>query len=300
MGVGGCVQSGVSVIRQTLTVSLDERPARKLIERALAAPRDSHARWRSVYALQRRGDEETFAAAARLLDSAEARRRKLGADILRQLGADIDVPVEARPYRGRCVEVLLERVTVETDPRVLRAIAIACGHLSDVRCVPALHKLRSHDDPDVRYAVASGLLGLDDDLAVDTLAELSNDADASVREWATFGLARQIERDTPQVRDALLARIDDPDAETRAEALAGLAERGDARAVGPLLNELNGAPQVDDPELLDDALLALTIATKDRRLCRLVMATRDDWNATMLPDPLPPDLERAVQACVGT
>ena len=105
--------------------------------------------------------------------------------------------------------------------------------------IPALRGLRDHPDPRVRYAVVFGLSGIDDDLAVDTLIELSADVDPHVRDWATFGLGTQIDRDDPAVRDALMARLEDPDKETRGEAIRGLATRGDTRAIPQLLHELN-------------------------------------------------------------
>jgi len=113
---------------------------------------------------------------------------------------------------------------------------------------------------------AARVTGLDDDLAVETLIELSQDEEAHVRDWATLGLARQIERDTLELRDALLARLGDPDEDTRAEALAGLAERGDERAVDPLLAELDKTTGPSDPGMLVDALRALATKTGDPRL----------------------------------
>lgn len=75
----------------------------------------------------------------------------------------------------------------------------------------------------MRYAVVFGLFGIDDDLAVQTLIELSADVDPQVRDWATFGLGVQIDRDDPAVRHALMARLEDPDIDTRGEAIRGLA-----------------------------------------------------------------------------
>ena len=51
-----------------------------------------------------------------------------------------------------------------------------------------------------------------------------------VRDWATFALGTLAEADAEELRDALAARLDDPDEDTRLEAVHGLAVRGDPRA----------------------------------------------------------------------
>jgi hypothetical protein len=48
-----------------------------LIDEALSWPLDSDERWDSVAALQSRGDQDTFDAACRLLDSPDPARREL-------------------------------------------------------------------------------------------------------------------------------------------------------------------------------------------------------------------------------
>ena len=66
---------------------------------------------------------------------------------------------------------------------------------------------------------------------VHALIDLCGDADANVRNWATFFLgAREPEDaffDKADVVEALFARIDDPHEETRAEGILGLAKRRD-------------------------------------------------------------------------
>jgi HEAT repeat protein len=61
------------------------------------------------------------------------------------------------------------------------------------------------------------------------LIEMSQDEDSEIRDWATAGLAG-LEADTPQIREALAARLTDEDLRTVAEAARGLAIRGDERA----------------------------------------------------------------------
>jgi len=79
--------------------------------------------------LHARGGEESFRAAAGLLDSADPDQRSLGADILGQLGAARDVPVQQRPFAGPGAEALIARIDEEKDPRVLRSMGSAFGHV---------------------------------------------------------------------------------------------------------------------------------------------------------------------------
>jgi HEAT repeat protein len=46
------------------------------------------------------------------------------------------------------------------------------------------------------------------------------------------------DRDTPEMREAFVSRLDDPDKETQAEAILGLALRKDLRVVQPLIDAL--------------------------------------------------------------
>src|SRR4029077_14951716 len=91
---------------------------------------------------------------------------------------------------------------------------------------------------DVRYGVVFALMGHEDRQALETLAELTRDPEAHVRDWATFALGSQAEADTPELREALVSRLADEDDDTRGEALVGLARRGDWRVLTALRREL--------------------------------------------------------------
>src|SRR5205814_7161779 len=128
----------------------------------------------------------------------------------------------------------LELLETDQDVQVLSAACIALGHLHDPRAVEPLVRLKDHPSEDVRYGVVFGLSGQHDDLAIATLIELSADQDSDVRDWATFELGTILDIDgvdTPPLREALPARLSDPDDDTRAEALAGLARRKDERVL---------------------------------------------------------------------
>jgi hypothetical protein len=80
-----------------------------------------------------------------------------------------------------------------------------------------------------------------------------------VRDWATFGLGSLTDVDTPELRDALLARMSEDDDEIRGEALIGLARRHHPDALVLVRDELNrmfaGDWPIEAAELLADTSL---------------------------------------------
>ena len=94
-------------------------------------------------------------------------------------------------------------------------------------------------DPWVRYAVTRSLGGCPEESAIRALIELSRDQDFEVRNWATFGLGSLTEADSKEIRQALADRLSESNEEIRGEALVGLVERHDQRAIVPLIRELN-------------------------------------------------------------
>jgi HEAT repeat protein len=209
----------------------DERSTADLFGSALALPADTHARWDLVTALHGRATPEVEAFAASLCRSGDASERRLGVDVLGQLG-----PPD-RPFRETALPVLIACLD-DPDDAVAAAAGVALGHHADLRAVDALVARAGHRAPTVRHGVVHGLSGLDDDRAITTLIVLSRDTDPSVRDWAVFGLGTQIVRDTPEIREALLARTRDVDPDVRGEALVGLARRGDARAIDSIREAL--------------------------------------------------------------
>ena len=70
--------------------------------------------------------------------------------------------------------------------------------------------------------------------------ELTTDGDVSNRDWATFILGSR-DIDTPDIREALIARADDPEERVRSEAIRGLA-RKDPLVALPLIQRALEAP----------------------------------------------------------
>lgn len=209
----------------------DPRPTEELLAGALDNDDPN-----CVLALQYRGTREVFDAAATLCQSPVAKQRGIGVWILGQLG------VTSPTFVAESVDVLLAMLNNEPDTETLENIVVALGHRRDPRAIDPVVALQHHPAAYVRYGVALALMSFDDDRAVDTLITLSADADDMVRDWATFGLGSIQDVDTPAVRQALIARIDDPDDDTRGEALVGLARRRDPRVTAAIRRELAITP----------------------------------------------------------
>ncbi|MCA9259834.1 MAG: HEAT repeat domain-containing protein [Planctomycetales bacterium] len=209
-----------------------ENDTRSVAELVLVAlgDADENTAWDAVSALHWRGTKEVLEAAQELCRSACQRERKLGCDILGQIG------IPDRTFPEDCVGTLLDMLACEANSAVLRSIFIAFSHLADERGAAAATAYAKYDDPAVRRAVVLALGSSDSEATIASLLSLSTDADSNVRDWATFPLAQQTEADSSAIRDALAARLADVDADTRGEALVGLANRGDSRAIAAIFN----------------------------------------------------------------
>ena len=127
------------------------------------------------------------------------------------------------------------------------------------------------------------------------LIELSGDPDAAIRDWATFALGTLAEHDSPALRDALAARLDDGDADARIEAVHGLAVRGDARAVEPALALLGAGERGGSlwtRHALQEAAIRLAALSGDARFAPYLPALDDGWRGTTLERELALALER--------
>jgi HEAT repeat protein len=95
----------------------------------------------------------------------------------------------------------------------------ALGHLDNTDAVPVILHYPDHPDETVRFAVAFALGCFPNDpQSVRGRLKLTSDANADVRDWAVFGLGVQGDADSPEIREALLQCLDDPDEDVREEA----------------------------------------------------------------------------------
>ncbi len=187
----------------------------------------------AIAILHFRGNREVFEAARALCKSSVDDERAVGAAILGQLG------VPERTFPDECREILLGLLESEKSPDVLEAALIALGHFHNEKTVKRVVKFKNHPDAIVRYGLTFALLGFEDDLAIATLIELSEDEDEDVRDWATFGIGSMIERDTPEIREVLFRRLNDPHEDVQFEAMAGLAIRKDRRVLDRIVDEIS-------------------------------------------------------------
>ncbi|MCU1678901.1 MAG: hypothetical protein JWM93_3659 [Frankiales bacterium] len=179
---------------------------------------------------------------------------------------------------------------------VRAAAAHVAGEVPTMRSIDVLVSLVRDISPDVRSAVASSLpLATDSEApnprVVGALMLLTADADATVRDFAAFGLGAQLPAaDNAAVRAALHRLLDEPDTDDAypaAEAAMGLALRGDA-SVAPVIAERlrRGGGQ-----RWLDAAAALALPDLLTTLCALRERGDDET------DPWVQALDKAIAAC---
>ncbi len=158
----------------------DPRTANELISLALIEP-DEDVAWEYVVILHLRGSWDVFEAARSLCQSDCVVEKTLGANILGQLG------VPDRTFPNECVDVLLPLLRSQADEEIIYAACIALGHTNDNRAADELAKLATHPSDRIRCGVAFALANLQNQIANDTLIQLTTDTVVEVRDWATFG-----------------------------------------------------------------------------------------------------------------
>ena len=214
---------------------------------ALASDPDDRRLWDLIYALQERASREVFEAAAAWCRSPSPPLRRLGADVLGELGLD-----ESFPFARESEPLLLPLLT-DIEATVVAAAARALGTLG-ADDTATLCRVASHPAADVRAAVARSLCDLAGPKVVPTLIALTRDSEAAVRQLATSGLGGFDREDTEDVRLALVERLEDTDAETREEAIFALAQLGDDRVAAALRAALE---EPETSELIEMAAMAV-------------------------------------------
>ena len=193
----------------------------------------------------------------------------MGCDLLARLG-DPD-----HPFRSESFEPMRSVLDRSTDAETTACVLVNLGRLCDPRGVQVLLDHLNHPDDECRTLIAWGLPHFPYDPRVaSALIELSRDWDVETRDWATFGLALLMERDTPAIRDALVARTEDDIAEIRGEALRGLAERTNERTFAALEREVGR-------RTIHEVAIEAAATLNDPRCLPLMLRLRErfpDWS----------------------
>ncbi len=208
----------------------------KLISRLINNKTDK-SRWDILSVLRKRPSEDLFVKCAELIKSNNPKIRKIGIDILAQLG------LPPRPFLKETLKIYFDLFEVETDPDVLMSLLYSIGHNNDKLNNEQIEKICSFIDIEnsrVKEGLVSALLGIDNLNAIETLIKLSSDKLSHIRNWATFGLGTQIERNDTPIREALWERVNDKHQETKLEAIVGLAKRKDKRVNEIIRQEIIG------------------------------------------------------------
>ncbi|WP_277356081.1 ankyrin repeat domain-containing protein [Streptomyces sudanensis] len=152
-------QTGHAAIATLLEAALGERPPYdELAGRALRCGDPSREDWaRAAEVLGRRGDGETFAAAAAWCADGDPLRQAFGADVLARLTASGG---RAGVFAARAVPVLRELAREAREAEVVLSVVRALGAQGDVSVLPDVLRHAVHPDVRVRRGVAAAVTGL--------------------------------------------------------------------------------------------------------------------------------------------
>lgn len=196
--------------------------------------KSERARWDNIHALRRKPSKEVFDRSIELSYSQQPKERQIGIQILAQLGS------EPRLFYAESIKRFFEILEQEEDPEVIMSLLFSIGHNNrklNKSQIEILCAFGNSDNVLIKEGAVSSLLFINDSRAIDTLIKLSSDKASHIRDWATFGIG-QSERDNKKIRTALWMKATDKHADTRAEAIAGLARRKDERARELIAKEL--------------------------------------------------------------
>jgi hypothetical protein len=203
---------------------------------------DDDAPWDAVRKLRTDGNLAIFEKAAFWCQSSDPLHRARGADVLCQLRAPKTPEQELNKtsadaiYVSESFDILSHMIASESDEQALSSELHGLGHLRQEGSVSILAPFATHISREIRFAAACALGSFPNDPeAIPALIELAGDQDDEIRDWSLFALGSQSDADTPEIREVFVCHLEDPFPNVREEAIAGLAERKDRRAVIPLL-----------------------------------------------------------------
>jgi hypothetical protein len=197
--------------------------------------RSERTYWENIRELRSRANENIFKHCIRLTKSSNQKERIIAIDVLAQLG------LTPRPFYKESKKIFFDFLKKEKNLKVLFSVLYAIGHNNDKLTsqeVAIICSFQKSKDEGIREGLVSALLSVDNKLAIETLINLTSDKAAHIRDWATFGIGTQIDKDNKIIREALRKRVDDKNQETKLEAIVGLAKRKDNRVKEIIEREL--------------------------------------------------------------
>jgi HEAT repeat protein len=239
----------------------EEKTFEELVELARAGYEaegdESGEYWDIVWILAGRREGEMLP-----LAQGDAFERTLAATVLARIAFALHLSPQPNDdlTPSALVDILLRMLESEKEENPLKALVSSLSRHQemDERIPPIVKGFYRHPNVAIRWCLAVGLDNYETPEAIEMLIALTTDEDEEIRNWATSNLETQVHLDSPEIRAALLARLDDENAETRAEALYGLAKRKDARVVPAVLREFEASSsEASASSELFDALAAL-------------------------------------------
>lgn len=206
----------------------------KIFER-LITNKSRKTYWDNISELRSRPNKEVFQKAFNLLNSKSKKEKLIGIDVLAQLGFN------PRPFIKETLKRYFELLDEENEKETLMSILYGIGHNNEELTTTQIAKLiqfKNHKNIEVRQGLVSALLGIENEKAVNTLIELTEDKVSSIRNWATFGIGSQIEISNQKIKTALWNRVNDKHQETKLEAIVGLSNRGEKEVKEIISREL--------------------------------------------------------------
>ena len=173
--------------------------------------------WYNIQELRHRANSKVFNTCVKLVKSSKPKERIIGIDVLAQLG------LTPRPFLKESKKLFFDILKKENNLKALLSVLYAIGHNNEKLIqdeIKLLAPFKDNVDEGVREGLVSALLSVDNKLAIDTLIYLTTDKISHIRDWATFGIGTQIERDNKLIREALWLRVNDKHQDTRFEAIA--------------------------------------------------------------------------------
>lgn len=198
--------------------------------------KSSKTYWDDIHILRKRATKEIFNQSIKLTKSKKAKKREIGIDILAQLSN------KPRTFYKESVKLFFKLLKNEKNTKVLTSLLYAIGHNNDKLKKSQINIIClfiNSNKKSIQEALVFSLLGIENKKAIKTLIILSKSNTNDVRNWATFGIGTQTERDTKYIREALWNRINDRHEETKFEAIVGLAKRKDIRIKKIIKRELH-------------------------------------------------------------